>query len=104
MTAHVVPLISDRVPMVRNPVLVSAFEYPCAGYPMEKATIPFPITRCPSISIAVGWFVFDTRRRRRRIAEDVARPNKPGGEQRGGNQQCRQGGILQRFHSGHLDI
>jgi hypothetical protein len=87
--------------MVRNPMLISAFEYPRARYPMEKATIPFPITRCPRISIAVPGLVFDTRRRRRRIPYDVStRRNKPGREQRGGNSQCRQAGTLQRFHSG----
>src|SRR5580700_9797798 len=104
MAAHVVPLISDRVPMVRNPMLVSPLEYPRARYPMEKATIPLPIARCPGISITVRRLVFDTRRGRRRIAQDVARQNKLRGEQGGGNNQCRPGGILQRLHGGYLNI
>src|SRR5580692_3894492 len=104
MAAYVVPLISDRIPMVRNPMLVSPFEYPRARYPMEKAPIPLPITRSPSIAITVRWLVFDTRRGGRRIAQDVARQNKLGGEQRGGNNQCRPGGILHRLHDRYLNI
>jgi hypothetical protein len=69
---------------------------------MEKATIPFPITRCPRISIAVPGLVFETRRRRSRIAYDVGtRRNKPGREQRSADSQCREGGTLQRFHGGN---
>ena len=101
MTAHVVPLISARVPMVRNPMLISVFGYPSARDPMEKATIPFPITRCPRVSIAVPGLVFDTRRGRRRIAYDVGtRRNKAGRKQHGGDSQRRQGRALQRFHNG----
>jgi hypothetical protein len=75
--------------MIRNPLPVSAFDYPGAGYPMEIATIPFPIARGPRISIAMRWRVFDPRRRRRRIARDVGRRDKPGREQGNGNKECR---------------
>ncbi len=101
MTPDVVPPVSDLIPMVRDPVLATAFGYPRAGDPMEKATIPLPIALRPSISIAVWRLVFDTGRRRGHIAYDVGpRRSEPEREQRAGNYQCPQRGLLQRLHVG----
>jgi hypothetical protein len=53
MTRDVVPLVLNRIPSIRDPVLATAFGYPGAGVPFKETPIPLPIARCPNISIAV---------------------------------------------------
>src|SRR5271165_1800894 len=99
MPPNVVPLVSDRIPMVRDPVLAAAFEDPRAGVPLEKTAIPFPKARRPNVPIAMWRLVFDTGRRRGHVADDVgSRGRKPRREQRAGNKQCRQQGHLHFLH------
>src|ERR1700677_3566936 len=100
MTPDVVPLVSDLIPMVGDPVLATAFRNPGAGHPVEKTTIPLPVPRRPSISIALWRPVFYAGRRRRYIAYDVdPGRSEPGREQRTGNYQCHQRGLLRRLHN-----
>src|SRR5260221_4126478 len=96
MTRDVVPLVLNLIPSIRDPMLVTAFGYPCAGDPFKETPIPLPIARCPNISIAVQRLVFDTRRRRGRVADNVrARPRtRPwGAKPAPHNHYCQRGGL-----------
>ena len=58
VAADVVPLGSELVPMVGDPVAL-AFGDPGTGRPAVEVSIPFPVAGCPCVAVAMRWLVFD---------------------------------------------
>src|SRR4029077_14524334 len=95
MTEGVMPLASNRVPMTRIPMIPVALVHRGTRYPLEKATIPFPVAERPSVSVAMRH-VFDTGRWRGRIDYALGpRRREPRRQERTGDDDYQQGGFLQ---------